>query len=97
MENNEFLLHMNIIKDMLKHKNVRIILLHHPYTSDQQIIIDAISRNSKNIIGQIIRKKETKKIAKEIERLIMADTDPFIPKSMLQYVILGQQKPIISS
>lgn len=97
MENAEFMLHMKIIKDMLKHKNVRIILLHNPYNKDQQVIIDAISRNSSQIIGQVKRDNPTSKISSEIKKLIIAHSEPFVAKNMLKYVILGQQKPKISN
>ncbi len=93
MDNAEFLYHMNIIKDMVKHPHVRIILLHTPYTESQQKIIDSISRQSKYIIGQVERKPPIVEAAKEIERLILAHKDPFIPADMLQYVVIGRQKP----
>lgn len=93
MDDAEFLLHMQIIRDMLKHKHVRIILLHPPYSDSQQVIIDAICRHSTKIIGQLERKPPIIDAAKEVERLILAHKDPFIPVDQLQYVIIGQQKP----
>ena len=93
MDNDEFLLHMKIIKHMLAKPNVRIILLHNPYTESQQIIIDAISRQSIKIIGQIVRTPPLKEKAKEITRLIKAHKDPGISRDKVRYVILGQQKP----
>lgn len=95
MENAEFLYHLNIIKDLIKHPYVRIILLHPPYTESQQRIIDSICRNSKHIIGQIERKPPLKEAAEEIERLILANPDPLIPDDVIQYVIVGRQKPKI--
>lgn len=93
MDNAEFLYHMEIIRDMLKHKHVRIILLHPPYTKSQQIIIDSICRNSKKIIGQIERKPPIKDAAREIQRLIHSHHEPFISQEKLRYVIIGRQKP----
>ena len=93
MDNAEFLYHMEIISDMLKQKNVRIILLHTPYTKPQQQIIDSICRNSTHIIGQIERKSPIIDAAKEIERLIHSHHEPFISIDKLQYVIIGRQKP----
>ena len=84
---------MNIIKDLIKKPNVRIILLHPPYNESQQIIIDSISRQSKHIIGQLERKPPIKKAAEEIQRLILSHKDPFIAADELQYVVLGRQEP----
>ncbi len=92
MEDAEFLYHMKIIRDMLKHPHVRIILLHPPYTEAQQTIIDSICRNSKNILGQVKRKPPMKEVANEVKRLIAAHHDPHIKKEQLQYVLIGQQK-----
>jgi len=96
MDNDEFLYHMELIRDMLKHPNVRIILFHPPYTKSQQVIIDSISRNSKNIIGQlervIISGEKVKKASKEITRLILAHHEPLINNDKLRFVIIGQQK-----
>jgi len=93
MDDKEFLLHMKIIKHMLAKPNVRIILLHNPYNESQQVIIDAISRESIKIIGQVVRVPPIKEKAEEIKRLILAHKDPGIPCHKLKYVILGQQKP----
>ena len=95
MEAVEFLHHMNLIKNLLKKRNNRIILLHPPYTTAQQRIIDSVCRNSNQIIGQIERKNPTIETAKEMERLILAHKEPFISADQLQYVILGRQKPKI--
>lgn len=92
MEAAEFLYHMKMIKDMLKHPHVRIILLHPPYNETQQKIIDSICRNSINILGQIERKPPMKEAANEVKRLIAAHHDPHIKKEQLQYVLLGQLK-----
>jgi len=93
MDDKEFLLHMKIIKDMLVKPNIRIILLHNPYNESQQVIIDAISRESIKIIGQVVRVPPIQEKAKEIQRLILAHKDPGISCDKLKYVILGQQKP----
>ena len=94
MENKEFFLHMKIISEMLsKSKYIRIILLHNPYTESQQKIIDCISIHSKQIIGQIIRKPPLNDAAKEVERLITSNSEPYSIQKKLQYVVLGQQKP----
>jgi len=93
MDNAEFLHHMNIIKDLMKNSLVRIILVHPPYNSSQQKIIDSISRQSRHIIGQIERNLPAIDVAKEVQRLVMADKEPFVSKDKIQYVILGQQKP----
>ena len=87
--------HMEIISDMLKHKHVRIILLHVPYTEVQQAIVDSICMHSKKIIGQIERKPPIKDTAKEIQLLIKSHHEPFIAKEKLRYVIIGRQKPKI--
>jgi len=92
MEDAEFLFHMKIIKNMLKHRHVRIILLHPPYTETQQRIIDSICRNSKNIIGQVERKPPMKEAAKEIKRLILSHHEPLINSDQLKLVLIGQQK-----
>ncbi len=92
MEDVEFLYHMKIIRDMLNHPHVRIILFHPPYTKTQQRVIDSICRNSKNILGQIVRKPPFKEAANEVKRLIEAHHEPHIKKDQLQFVILGQQK-----
>ena len=93
MDNAEFLYHLDIIKDLIKKPHVRIILLHPPYNESQQIIIDSISRQSKHIIGQLVRKHPIIDVAKEIERLILSHKDPFVAADELQYVVLGKQKP----
>ena len=94
MDNKEFFLHMKIISDMLKQsKYIRIILLHNPYTESQQQIIDSISMHSKQIIGQIIRKPPLSDAAKEVQRLIISNPEPYSIQKKLQYVIVGQQKP----
>lgn len=93
MNDEEFLYHMKIIRDFLKKPNIRIILLHNPYTESQQKIIDAICRNSKKILGQIERIPPTKEKAEEIKRLIESNNEPFISADKLQFVIIGQQKP----
>jgi hypothetical protein len=96
MDNDEFYYHMELIRDMLKFSDVRIILFHPPYTKTQQVIIDSISRNSKNIIGQLVRPTITKKnvetASKEIERLITSHHEPLISNDKLRFVIIGQQK-----
>ena len=96
MHTSEFFYHLNIIKDMMKDKSVRIILLHTPYTETQQKIIDSICRNSNQIIGQIERKEPMKKTLQEMKRLIDSHKDPFISSDDLKYVILGRQKPKIN-
>ena len=96
MDNPEFFHHLQIIKDLLKDKSIRIILLHTPYTKTQQKIIDSICRNSNQIIGQIERKEPKLKAALEISRLIESHKDPFISSDDLKYVILGRQKPKIN-
>ena len=97
MDNAEFFYHLNIIKDLIKKPYVRIILLHPPYTEAQQSIIDCISRQSKHIIGQLVRKPPLKNVANEIERLILSHKDPFIAVDELQYVVLGRQKPKLNN
>jgi len=96
MDNDEFVHHMEIIRDMMQHQDVRIILFHPPYTNSQQAIIDAISRNSTNIIGQLVRptvsKKNVEKASREIARLISSHHDPLISNDQLRFVIIGQQK-----
>ena len=96
MENAEFLYHLNIIKNLMKDKRSRIILLHIPYTKTQQKIIDSICRNSIQIIGQIERKEPKINVSREIKRLIESNKEPFIPSDQLRYVILGRQKPKIN-
>lgn len=96
MDNDEFFHHLEIIRDMLKHSHVRIILFHPPYTKSQQAIIDSISRNSINIIGQMVRpsisKKNVEKASKEIARLISSHHEPLISNDKLRFVVIGQQK-----
>ena len=96
MDNDEFFYHMELIRNTLKFPDVRIILLHPPYTKTQQVIIDSISRNSINIIGQLerltITKKDIKKTSKEIVRLIKSHHEPLISNDKLRFVIIGQQK-----
>ena len=96
MDNDEFYHHMEIIRDMLKFPDVRIVLFHPPYTKTQQVIIDSISRNSINIIGQLVRptitKKDIEKTSKEIARLITSHHEPLISNDKLRFVIIGQQK-----
>jgi len=96
MDNPEFLYHLNIIKELMKDKSVRIILLHTPYTETQQKIIDSICRNSTQIIGQIERKEPMKKALLEMKRLLESHKEPFIPEDQLKYVIVGRQKPKIN-
>ena len=94
MDNPEFFLHMKIIQQMLKKsKYIRIILLHNPYTESQQIIIDSISRQSKQIIGQLERTPPIVDAAKEIQRLILSNPESHSIQKRLQFVVLGQQKP----
>jgi len=94
MDNAEFFLHMKIIQQMLKKsKYIRIILLHNPYTKSQQQIIDSISRQSKQIIGQLERTPPIRDAAKEIQRLILSNPEPYSIKKRLQFVVLGQQIP----
>ena len=97
MDNPEFFHHLEIIKEFMKNKQLRIILLHTPYTETQQKIIDSICRNSNQIIGQIERKEPKIKAALEIKRLIESHKDPFISSDQLQYVVLGRQKPKINA
>ncbi len=95
MDNDEFCHHLELIRDMLKNPDVRIILFHPPYTKSQQAIIDSISKNSKNIIGQlerIITIDKIEKASKEIARLISSHHESFINNDQLQFVIIGQQK-----
>lgn len=92
MECAEFYYHLQILKDCLQEKRVRIILFHPPYDEAQQKIIDSICRNSKQIIGQVKRNSPLKPALKEIGRLIKSHKEPFIAAEELQYVILGQQK-----
>ena len=96
MDNDEFFNHMELIRDMLKLSDVRIILFHPPYTKSQQAIIDSISSISKNIIGQLERtvltKEAAKKAYKEIVRLILSHHEPLISNDQLRFVIIGQQK-----
>ncbi len=96
MDNSEFFNHLNIIKDLMKDKSIRIILLHTPYTTTQQKIIDSICRNSYQIIGQIERTKPMIKATLEMKRLIDSHKDPFIPSEALKYIVLGRQKPKIN-
>lgn len=97
MDDKEFLLHMQIIKDLLAKPDVRLILLHNPYNESQQRIIDAISRQSRKIIGQVERVPPIQEKAEEIQRLILANKDPGIPHDKLRYIILGQQKPELNN
>lgn len=97
MDNSEFFHHMNLIKELMKDKSVRLILLHPPYTNIQQHIIDSICRNSKQIIGQLERTNPVDKTTQEMKRLIDSHKDPFIPSDDLKYVILGRQKPKINA
>jgi len=96
MNNDEFVYHMELIRDMSKYADVRMILFHPPYTKSQQVIIDSISRNSINIIGQLVRPtitdKEVEKASKEIARLIKSHHEPLISNDKLRFVIIGQQK-----
>lgn len=96
MDNPEFFYHLQIIKDLMKNRHVRIILLHPIYTKTQQKIIDSICRNSNQIIGQIERKSPTIETAKEMQRLIESQKEPFIASDQLQYVVLGKKKPKIN-
>jgi len=94
MDNAEFFLHMKIIQQMLKKsKYIRLILLHNPYTESQQVIIDSISRQSKQIIGQLERTPPIIDAAKEIQRLILSNPEPYSIQKRLQFVVLGQQIP----
>lgn len=93
MENKEFLLHLKTIKELIKTPNVRIILLHPPYTKDQQKTIDSICRVSKHIIGQIERTTPMKDAAEEIGRILHSNKEPFVSADKLKYVILGKIKP----
>ena len=70
MDNPEFYYYLNIIKDFMKDKSIRIILLHIPYTNTQQKIIDSICRNSNQIIGQVERAEPMIKAALEMKKLI---------------------------
>jgi len=92
MENKEFLYHLNMIRKLIKNPHIRIILLHPPYTKEQQMHIDSFCRRSRHVIGQIERKPPFKDASEEIKRLIFADHDPSIPKDKIQYVVLGRQK-----
>lgn len=90
MDNKEFLYHLKTIKELIKTPNVRIILLHPPYTQKQQKTIDYICRHSKQIIGQIERTPPLKDVADEIGRIIKSNKEPFISPDQLQYVVLGK-------
>lgn len=90
MENKEFLLHLKTIWELIQKPNVRIILMHPPYTEKQQKTIDSICRVSKKIIGQIERKPPLKDAADEIGRILQSHKEPFVPAEELQYVILGK-------
>jgi len=92
MIENEFLYHMEIIMDLLKRPNVRLILLHPPYTHSQQCVIDNICKNSINIIGQVLRVPPIKQAAEEVGRLISAHHEPHMNGKEIKYVIVGQQK-----
>lgn len=92
MDNDEFFHHMEIIRDMLKEPRTRIILLHPPYTESQQVIIDTICRNSKKIIGQLVRTPPLKKAAQEIKRIILSHHEMYLNHEQLQFVVIGQQK-----
>jgi hypothetical protein len=96
VDNDEFVYHLEIIRDMSKHADVRMILFHPPYTKSQQAIIDSISKNSINIIGQLERpsvtKKNIEKVSKEIVRLISSHHEPLISNDKLRFVIIGKQE-----
>ncbi len=92
MNKEEFLIHMNIIRDLLKNPILRIIIFHNPYTETQQHIIDTICIQNIQIIGQVERKKPYDKSFAEIKRLINSHHEPFEEQKHLQLVILGQQK-----
>ena len=95
MERSEFLHHLNLIKELIEKPNIRIILMHPPYDNKQQKIIDSICSECENIIGQIERTPPLKEKAKEIQRLIASHHDPYLKEDQIQYIVLGQQKPII--
>jgi len=90
MENKEFLYHLKTIRKLIQKRNVRVILLHPPYTEKQQKTIDSICRRSRHIIGQIERTPPLKDVADEIGRIIHSHKEPFISPDQLQYVILGK-------
>jgi len=92
MDEDEFLHHLEIIMDLLKKPNARLILLHPPYTHSQQIVIDNVCKNSINIIGQVLRDPLTKEIVNEVGRLISSHHEPHINCDELKYVIVGKQK-----
>lgn len=96
MDNPEFFHHLILLKNFMKNKQNRIILLHTPYTKSQQKIIDSICRNSIQIIGQIERKEPKIKAAMEIKRLIESHKEPFVAADQIQYVVLGRKKPKIN-
>lgn len=93
MENKEFLHHLKTIRELVQKRNVRIILLHPPYTEKQQKMIDSICRRSKHIIGQIERTTPMKDAAEEIGRILRSHKEPFVSADKLQYVILGKVTP----
>lgn len=92
MDEKEFLHHLEIIMDLLKKPNARLILLHPAYTHSQQIVIDNMCMNSTHIIGQLLRNPLTKEIVNEVGRLINTHHEPHINSDELKYVIVGQQK-----
>ena len=95
MERSEFLYHLQLLKEVIKKPTVRIILMHPPYDNKQQKIIDSICSECENIIGQIERTPPLKEKAEEIQRLIASHHDPYLKEEQIQYIVLGQQKPII--
>lgn len=90
LDEKEFLYHLKTIQELIKKPHVRIILMHPPYTLDQQNTIDSICKVSKKIIGQIERKPPLKDAAEEVGRILQSHKEPFVPAEELQYVILGK-------
>lgn len=92
MDDDEFLYHLDIIKDLTLDPSIRIILFHPPYTTRQQKIVDSICRRTNNIIGQLERSELIGKRSNEISRLIKYHNDPYLKPAQIKYVILGQQR-----
>ena len=92
MDYDEFVYHLDIIKDLTLDPRIRIILFHPPYTKSQQKIIDSICRRTNKIIGQLERSELLEEKTHEIMRLIKFHNDPYLKPYQINYVILGQQK-----
>lgn len=92
MDKEEFVLHLNILNEILQRSTTRIIIIHNPYTDIQQKIIDGICSKNSHIIGQLQR-IDPVRAAKEIQQLLDSYHEPFVKNDSLEFVILGQQKP----